>query len=277
MKRSKTAPETIGERLRKAREKAGLSVEDVAKKTKMSPRIVTALEEDQAVDRLSPVYVRSFLRMYARLVGLNEGAILQDFAGQSPPSPEEVTPLPVRTPEPLMAGSPAMPWMAWRPTKQQLAVAGIIAAVCVGLWGLAAAMKHLPRPRKQPAVARAQRPSPAAVKPAPRPKPAPAPRPAAVAAPAAVAVPANEPLKLQVTARERTWLRVTADGKVIFQNVLEKGKTEQWLAQESLSLWLANAGGVQLTLNGKSLGAPGRRGEVIKDLQITRSGMQVKR
>lgn len=274
MKRSKTAPETIGERLRKARDKAGLSVEDVAKKTKMSPRIVAALEEDRAVEYLNPVYVRSFLRMYARLVGLNEGVILQEFAGQSPAS-EELLSVPAAAPEPAVVQPPALPWLGWRPTKQQLAAAGIIAAVVVGLWGIAAAVKHLPRPTK-PAVAKAQRASPATVTPAPRSKPAPAARPVAVATPVAV-VPTGEPLKLQVTAKERTWLRVTADGKVIFQNVLEKGKTEQWLAQRSLSLWLANAGGVQLTLNGKSLGAPGRRGEVIKDLQVTRSGIQVKR
>ena len=79
MKRSKTAPETIGERLRKSREKLGLSVDEVAKRTKMHPRIVTALEDDQPVDRLSPVYLRSFLRMYARLVGLNEQALLHEL------------------------------------------------------------------------------------------------------------------------------------------------------------------------------------------------------
>ena len=86
-------------------------------------------------------------------------------------------------------------------------------------------------------------------------------------------IPAQELLRLQVTAKERTWLRVTADGKVIFQNVLEKGKTEQWTAQDNLSLWLGNAGGVELALNGKSLGAPGRRSEILKDLQITHSGI----
>ena len=274
MKRSKTAPETIGERLRKAREKAGFSVEDIAKKTKMSSRIVTALEEDQAVDRLSPVYVRSFLRMYARLVGLNESALLQEFAGQPQASDEDVA-LPARMPEPSAAQPTAPQWAAWRPTKKQLSVAGMIAVVLLGLWGLVTVVKHLPAPKKHTA-AKVQRPS-ATVAPVPRPRPAPAPRPPAVSVTPVAAVPAGEPLKLQVTARERTWLRVIADGKVIFQNVLDKGKTEQWLAQESLSLWLANAGGVQLTLNGKPLGAPGRRGEVIKDLQVTRSGMQVKR
>ena len=86
-------------------------------------------------------------------------------------------------------------------------------------------------------------------------------------------IPADEPITLQVAARERTWLRVTADDKVIFQNMLEGGHAEQWIATRSMALWIGNAGSVELTLNGKSLGVPGRRGEAIKDLLITRAGI----
>ena len=286
MKRSKTAPETVGERLKKARERVGLSVEEVAKRTKMHARIVAALEEDQAVERLSPVYVRSFLRMYARLVGLNEQALLQDFTHQYPAPSDEEAAAPQPTPAPIVPVTPdkeTMPaahWPAWtwRPAREHVMVAGAVALAVLGAWGLLAAWQHHPIKRRPS--------SPTATKSAPtslfrfgRAKPSASQKSIAFSASTlpAVAIPAQESLRLQVMAKERVWLRVTADGRTIFQNVLEKGKSEQWMANERFDLWLGSAGSVALTLNGKVLGSPGKRGEVIRDLVVTHHGMQVSR
>ena len=280
MKRSKTAPETIGERLRKSREKIGLSVGDVAVKTKMSPHIVTAIEEDNAADILSPMYVKSFLRMYARAVGLNDQALLQEFfEPQTTPPAEEAR----ETREEPPHRAPTMPAISWgwlrrRPTKTQVRSVVGLAILVFGVMGIGAFIKFT---RQHPLIA--HRPS-ASVKVAKAKSPAPIRRKkvdtAAALPPTGftpLTIPAHEPLKLQVLAKERAWLRVTADGNVIFQNVLEKSAIEQWSAQESLALWLGNAGSVELMLNGKSLGTPGRRGEAIKDLRITRNGMQIQR
>ena len=271
MKRSKIAPETVGAQLKRAREKLGFSLEEVAKRTKIQPRILADIENNDGVERLNPVYVRSFLRMYARLVGLDEAAIMREFAGQHQEPAEELLPLASHSaPPPSML--PSWRWPTWRPTRQQLAVVGGSLAAVLVLWGVGSAIKrHAAQPKPLATTTRAvkaKRPS------APQAKKAAAP--ASASRTPTVNIPSSESLKLQVITKERTWLRVTADGKVIFQNVLEKGKTEQWTAQENLSLWLGNAGSVELALNGKSLGTPGRRGEVIKDLRVTRSGIQIK-
>jgi len=59
-----------GQRLRNAREAAGLSVADVAARLKMPVRIVEALEAEDWARLGAPVFVRGQLRSYSRLLGL---------------------------------------------------------------------------------------------------------------------------------------------------------------------------------------------------------------
>ncbi|MGM0593890.1 MAG: RodZ domain-containing protein [Pseudomonadota bacterium] len=61
-----------GERLRRAREAAALSVAEVAKRMRISERMVTALEEDDYDSFPSAAFVSGYLRSYARLLDLPE-------------------------------------------------------------------------------------------------------------------------------------------------------------------------------------------------------------
>lgn len=80
-----------GQRLRKAREAAGLSVADVATRLKMPSRVVESLEAEDW-DRLgAPVFVRGQLRSYARLLGLAT-APLHAVSGVAPIQPASLQP-----------------------------------------------------------------------------------------------------------------------------------------------------------------------------------------
>lgn len=71
------ALDCIGERLAMARRDAGLSVADVAERTKVSCHYLTALESE-AFDRLpSRVHTFGFLRAFAKAVSLDESEILE--------------------------------------------------------------------------------------------------------------------------------------------------------------------------------------------------------
>ena len=75
-----------GSRLRKAREAAGMSQEDVAGRLKMPLRVVQSLENEDW-DRLgAPVFVRGQLRSYSRLVGLATSTTLE-ASGVAPVEP----------------------------------------------------------------------------------------------------------------------------------------------------------------------------------------------
>ena len=59
-----------GERLKQAREAAGLSIDDVAGKLHMPARIVRSLEAEDWSKLGAPVFVRGQVRSYSRLMGL---------------------------------------------------------------------------------------------------------------------------------------------------------------------------------------------------------------
>ncbi len=78
----------IGLRLRQARESQSLSVVQVAQQLKLPVAIVEAMERDDWPRLGAPVYVRSYLGSYLRLVGLPE--TLAEQAAQTKPTPQLV-------------------------------------------------------------------------------------------------------------------------------------------------------------------------------------------
>ncbi len=81
-----------GERLRQAREAAGLAVADVAQRLKMPVRVVESLEAGNW-DRLdAPVFVRGQLRSYARLLGVRIDEDLPTASHSVPIEPARLQP-----------------------------------------------------------------------------------------------------------------------------------------------------------------------------------------
>ncbi|MDH5833620.1 RodZ domain-containing protein [Luteimonas kalidii] len=81
-----------GERLRQAREAAGLDIAEVARRLKMPVRVIESLEND-AWDRLdAPVFVRGQLRSYARLLGVRIDGELPAASGSVPIEPARLEP-----------------------------------------------------------------------------------------------------------------------------------------------------------------------------------------
>ena len=79
----------IGLRLRLAREKNGLSVEQVGQQLKLPVAIVQAMERDDWQRLGAPIYVRSYLGSYLRLVGLP--AVMAESVAVNEPAPKLVT------------------------------------------------------------------------------------------------------------------------------------------------------------------------------------------
>ena len=71
------APSTgLGAVLRNEREKKGLTLDQVASITKLRVKIVEALENETWGDLPPPVFVRGFIRSYAKVLGLDETELL---------------------------------------------------------------------------------------------------------------------------------------------------------------------------------------------------------
>jgi cytoskeleton protein RodZ len=104
-----------GSRLRAAREIQGWSIGDVAAHTKIRPDQLEALENDH-YDRLEPLFVRSFLKSYAKAVGLDENS--------------------VSVPSERLAVAPKIPPPSQRPASPLLAILTTVLLALAGL-GLA--------------------------------------------------------------------------------------------------------------------------------------------
>ncbi|HOK77743.1 MAG TPA: helix-turn-helix domain-containing protein [Verrucomicrobiota bacterium] len=68
---------TVAEQLKKAREAHGLTIQQVADATKMRADHVRALESGDYDVFVAPVYIRGFVRSYARLVKIDAAEIMQ--------------------------------------------------------------------------------------------------------------------------------------------------------------------------------------------------------
>jgi cytoskeleton protein RodZ len=74
--------------------------------------------------------------------------------------------------------------------------------------------------------------------------------------------------QLKIEARERAWVRVIIDGKQKKDVLLNTGEAREWSAKEGFVLTFGNAGGVDLTLNGKRLAPVGASGQVIRNFRL---------
>lgn len=72
-----------------------------------------------------------------------------------------------------------------------------------------------------------------------------------------------EKLSLRVLAIGRCWVRVIADGKKVFEGVLVKGDEKLWEAEENITVRFGNAGGVKVYFNGKEVPLPSGKGGVV--------------
>ena len=74
---------SIGARLAAARQACGLDVRVVANELKLDVFIVEALENDDKAALPAAIFVKGYLRNYARLVGLPEDEMVRDYAAQT--------------------------------------------------------------------------------------------------------------------------------------------------------------------------------------------------
>jgi hypothetical protein len=75
----------------------------------------------------------------------------------------------------------------------------------------------------------------------------------------------------EIRVTEPVWVSAVSDGKEIFQKLLAKDETRQIDFADKALVRVGNAGGVEIRVDGKSLGPLGQRGQ-IRALEITADG-----
>jgi cytoskeleton protein RodZ len=271
---------SIGERLRRQRLQNRISLETVSVQTKIGVRLLEAIEAEQFEKLPGGVFRRSFVLQYARALGLDPEEIaaelkqLNDF--------DEVPAMPL--PETIAAREPrTSSGFTFRGDLSGIGgsmLGSLVAAVGVILgcsliyswWQTPRQTRSSkveiastqPKPQVQvtpaPPVAAPSRTTPAQTTTALRSTPAPAADGAAV--------------RVGLSADEKTWISISSDGKNVFANALEPHQTKVFEASEKIRLLVGNAGGLEISLNGKPIGPIGPRGQ-IRVVELTPAGFQI--
>ncbi len=273
---------SVGALLKRERERLGLSREQITEMTRMRTQVVEDIE-NEAWGSLPPsVFVRGFLRSYAKVLGLSQDTVIDLYRKLVPPESPGL--------EPRLEPSRSRSGRAW----YVLLGLGLLIAV-YSLWHFypssqvsqgsretektdqGVALRTVPPNKEmssvpsQPAAA-----SPPPVRAAEKPlKPEPS-----LVLSANQETPSRQQgsesrardrandgdgwLSLTGIVKERTWVRITIDGKEEKEYLLQPGSRPQWRGRESFYMLIGNAAGIDFDLNGKRVGNLGNRGQVIR-------------
>jgi cytoskeletal protein RodZ len=229
----------LGEEFRSAREARGLTLSDVAEQIHIRSVYLNAIENEEWPSIGAPVYVRGFIRTYARFLGLDPESAVSRFNDTVPAErPGAHVPPPA-----VLDREPSGP-SVW-------AVLGVVVALAlVGFVGYEWWQFSQGRPADRPvAVATA---APVAASPAAAPVPRATPKPAPVV---------RHQLAIQLT--QRSWLRVTVDGKTQLEGIFPPG-TARTFKGGLADLRVGNAGGVRVSVNGAPPKTLGKDGDVVE-------------
>ena len=76
---------TIGQRLEAARQAKGVSVSEAGQATKILSKFIEAMEADDFGALSAPVYAKSFIRMYAKYLGIDAHPLVSEYISQHVP------------------------------------------------------------------------------------------------------------------------------------------------------------------------------------------------
>src|SRR5271169_5023011 len=77
---------TFGANLRREREMRGVPLDEIAAATKISVRSLQALEAEEFSKLPGGIFTRSFIRAYAKYLGLDEETVIGEYQAVAPPS-----------------------------------------------------------------------------------------------------------------------------------------------------------------------------------------------
>lgn len=263
--------ETIGQILKRVREEKGISIEEVSNQTKVHHRVIEALESDNFKELPAPVYVKSFIKHYAKFLELDSEELVKRYMSEYAERPKQVFML-----NEIRLGTGELS-QYFTPL-----VTGLIAAMVILLvYSLGQSIvKKTMLSRHTPVSPETEVGTPAVYQPK-EPKVTVGPATVSETVETEVAIeetlkPLEEdegkPVRLKVSVIHDCWLQVKCDGKVVFCGTLKEGTNELWEAEDNISIWTGKAEAMSLELNGRPLGSPGEG--VMKEIVVTKEGLK---
>jgi cytoskeleton protein RodZ len=266
---------SFGDRLKKQREKRGISLEEVSLATKVGVRMLQAIEEQRFELLPGGIFNKGFIRAYARHLGLDEEQAIADYLAASEPT----QPVAAAEPLPLIAQQVEMRAQAESPRRgiraehipwEKFAFALFVVAFGFAVWG---SFSREGAENRTAAVAPST-PIAASTKDSHSDNP---PVAAAIAQPEPATQAAEDKPRgaflVLVQARQDSWVQITADGHEVMHDTLPATSRKAIEARKEVVVKAGNIGGLDFSFNGKPLPVQGSHNEV-KILNFDPNGLQ---
>ncbi|NUR88584.1 MAG: DUF4115 domain-containing protein [Nonomuraea sp.] len=239
--------QSIGAMLAAARRARGLTVGQLSATTRVREALIYAIERDDFSLCGGDFYARGHIKAISRVVGLDPDAMVHLYDEQHGGGPK-----PVRAAT-VFQTDKRVKLRERRGPNWTLALGVALAIVVV--FGIVRAMggpdsTHM-------ADVRSASPSPSVPPNTPITEP---PR-----RPAALTATKKNLVVVKVKAKRASYLNVRdSKGRKLFSGTLRAGRSSTWQATSAVDMLIGDAGAVSLQVNGKNLGHPGSRGEMVR-------------
>ncbi len=263
--------------LKEARQNKGISLDEAHKATKIHHNILRSLEEGATLG-LSHIYVKSYIKIYAKYLGIKQQELDKYFHPVAASTKEKKPHLDFhsKTKEIKVKSLYKISGLANLRFKIQpfkkIAVVCIVLLMLVFLIGLF--RKPTAKDKDIVILGKVAINDSTSIKEA---EPAKIEEPEPKETKETVPVEATDALRLTIFAKEDTWMQVKQDEAAVFKGILRKATSETWQAKDSIELRIADAGTVDLELNGKTLSSLGRKGQSLESVFITKDGLVIKK
>jgi len=253
---------TFGERLKREREMREVTLKEVTTATRIGPRFLEALENEEWDKLPGGIFNRGFVRSIARFLGLDEENLLAEYdmarGEQSLPVPQPY--------ENKIPGPPI-----WVPVLAVLALLAVFGGLIAGAtysWRRYTAHRAAKRSSSSSfAPTQTQTGTPGVI-----------PTPAANSSTDSPTSSNAIPLDLAISTSAATRVRILADGTLLLDAELPAGQTRHFSASQQFEVTAADSSAVLLELNGRAMppvGTPGASGTIVlsqKDLRRASGG-----
>ena len=235
---------SLGLVIAKARKDAGLSLDDLADKTKIRKLVLSEIENDIFVNCGGETYARGHVRNIAKALGADAKEFIRIF--------EEEQGIETRSMQDLLVESNVIKNQG-EPRKVSWKILLVISLVSLALVGIA-----------QIVISNTDTKDVADTSPTASAQPTASNSPSSDA-PTENTYSTGSGVEVIVNAsRNNSWLFVAdANGQTLFSGQILRGSTKVFTSDTALNLKLGNAGGVDLTVNGNPIDPVGLDGEVV--------------
>jgi cytoskeletal protein RodZ len=236
---------TLGEFLQQARENAGLSVDELAHIINLRPGLIRAMESNDFLPCGGDTYARGHIRNIAQITRINSQELLAMYdAEHSVDSRSIHTRLVDNNAAAIRSENRKLSWKV-------LVGASLSIVLLIGVAQFAISAVDS-EPATTSMVTEEVEPSQT-------------PTPTASAAPSATSSTVNNELTLSMAAtRGNSNIDVVIGGVSVYRGPLFQGESKSFVGENSISVYLGNAGDLDLTLNGEKLAPLGDRNQEIR-------------